>query len=560
MKPQTPLMSVATARPQPTPAAGISTARGRRRRWIVALACLLGLGAENLFAQDAVTDADDLKARVEELERTNRELIRALKDQQVLEIDTPTEDDSETGEEGLQYYPIADKPKESKPDGDKSSDKKAAKPEDEWYEVGSDLTMSASWNNGLELATKNKDFRVHVGGRTQFDSSWFAVPENVNDDPSLRNPIHDGVDFRRARLRVDGTMWEQIEWAAEFDFVNSAGASPAFPGVTNATSLVAPTDLWWTFTKLPVVGNMRVGNQKEPIGFEHLTSSRFLNFMERSFNQDAFYGGFVNGFSPGVQFFDTAFDERTTWAVGVFKPGNNLFASSAENGVYSITGRLTWLPWYVDDGRGLLHLGASARQAGMENSTYRWRTRGPERAGLSALWPLYADTGIIEGDNMQQYNFEMASVLGPWTFTAEYLFNPIHNAASYLKPTVGTVMYHGGYVEVLYFLTGEFREYRRAGGVFERVIPHENAFFANSGDGTTGGLGAWQIGFRYNYLDLNDKGLNGGILNDYTAGLNWFLNPNMKVQFNYSITDRQSIVAKYDGVIQGFGMRLAHDF
>ena len=420
--------------------------------------------------------------------------------------------------------------------------------------------MSASWNNGLELATKNKDFRVHVGGRTQFDSSWFIVPENVNDDPSLRNPIHDGVDFRRARLRVDGTMWEQIEWAAEFDVVNSAGASPAFPGVANATSLVAPTDLWWTFTKLPVVGNMRVGNQKEPIGFEHLTSSRFLNFMERSFNQDAFYGGFVNGFSPGIQFFDTAFEERTTWAIGVFKPGNNLFASSVENRVYSITGRLTWLPLYVDDGRGLLHLGASARQAGMENSTYRWRTRGPERAGLSALWPLYADTGIIEGDNQQQYNFELASVLGPWTFTAEYLFNPIHNAALYNKPTVGTAIYHGGYVEVLYFLTGEFREYRRAGGIFERVIPHENAFFTKSGDGTTGGLGAWQVGLRYNYLDLNDKGLNGGILNDYTAGLNWFLNPNMKVQINYSITDRQSVVAKYDGIIQGFGMRLAHDF
>jgi phosphate-selective porin OprO and OprP len=92
------------------------------------------------------------------------------------------------------------------------------------------------------------------------------------------------------------------------------------------------------------------------------------------------------------------------------------------------------------------------------------------------------------------------------------------------------------------------------------VVPHENAFFTKSGDGTTGGLGAWQVGFRYNYLDLNDKGLNGGILNDYTAGLNWFLNPNMKVQFNYSITDRQSIIAKHDGVIQGFGMRFAHDF
>ena len=35
---------------------------------------------------------------------------------------------------------------------------------------GSDLSMSAKWNNGLELSTKDKNFRVHVGGRYQFDT------------------------------------------------------------------------------------------------------------------------------------------------------------------------------------------------------------------------------------------------------------------------------------------------------------------------------------------------------------------------------------------------------
>ena len=80
------------------------------------------------------------------------------------------------------------------------------------------------------------------------------------------------------------------------------------------------------------------------------------------------------------------------------------------------------------------------------------------------------------------------------------------------------------------------------------------------------GWGAWQVGLRYNYLNLNDKGINGGVLNDITLGLNWFLNPNMKLQFNYSITDRHSPaspgqpIGQSDGTIQGFGMRLAMDF
>ncbi|MCY2967863.1 MAG: porin, partial [Planctomycetota bacterium] len=253
-------------------------------------------------------------------------------------------------------------------------------------------------------------------------------------------------------------------------------------------------------------------------------------------------------------------DERATWALGLFKPGNNLFGYGAEAGNYSITGRATWLPWYVDEGRGLLHVGASARQLGLENSVTRFRTRGPERAGLSANWPLFGDTAVVEGDSQQSYNFELVGVLGPWSFVGEYLFNFVHNASRYNQPTVGTINYNGGYVEVLYFLTGEFREYKRSTAVFERVIPNENAFLVDSETGASAGLGAWQAGVRFNYLDLNDKGLNGGILNDVTMGLNWFLNPNMKVQFNYSITDRQSVIAKHDGTIHGFGIRLAHDF
>ena len=527
---------------------------------LVALSC----GAvPQVLAQDLGPD-DDLRDRVEELERHNRQLLRALERAGVLdddegELDAEGDDDLMTG-----ISAAGEKPSGGEAKGDKSEKKGKSDPKppvDEWYEVGSDLSMAASWNNGLELATKNKDFRVHIGGRTQFDGSLFSVSDQVNSDPTLRHTIRDGVDFRRARLRIDGTMWEQVEFAAEYDFVNSIAASPALPGVENATAVTAITDLWWTYTKLPVLGNVRVGNQKEPIGFEHLTSSRYLNFMERSFNQDAFYGGFYNGFSPGVQAFNTYADERASWAVGVFKPGNNVFAASNEPGLYSITGRLTWLPWYVDDGRGLLHVGASARQAGLENGYTRHRTRGPERSGLSTNWPVYADTGVIEGDSQQFYNLEVAGVLGPWSFVSEYLFNFIHNAARPDLPTKGTVLYGGGYVEVLYFLTGEHREYRKLGGFFERVTPHENFFCVDDGEGgEVLGLGAWQVGARYNYLNLNDKGLNGGILNDYTLGLNWFLNPNMKVQFNYSITDRQSVLAKHDGIIQGSGVRLAHDF
>lgn len=532
------------------------------RRSLVA-GCLLSVllvGSPTAHGDDPA-EVDELRTRVEDLERTNSALIRALQRERIFSLPgdpDPSFDSSAAEDDETLFRAIADDRGGKKAEGGDNKDK--PKLEDEWYEVGSDTAMTASWHNGLELSTKNKDFRVHIGGRNQFDGALFAVPAAVEGDPTLRNPIRDGVDFRRARLRVDGTMWEQIEWAAEFDFVNSAGASPSFPGVLNAFSVVAPTDLWWTFTKLPVIGNLRVGNQKEAIGFEHLTSSRFLNFMERSFNQDAFYGGFFNGFSPGIAIFDTMLEERGTWNIGLYKPGNNVFAASAENGLYSITGRLTWLPWYVDEGQGLVHLGFSARHAGLENNAARIRTRGPERAGLSANWPLYADTGFIDGNSRQSYNAELVGVLGSWTFAAEYLVEQIHAGGRIGQPSVGTLTYGGGYVEVLYFLTGETREYKRTTAVFDRVVPHENAFLLDGEGDMVAGLGAWQVGARYNYLNLNDKGIDGGILNDWTLGLNWFLNPNMKVQFNYSATDRQSVLPQHDGVINAWGVRLAHDF
>jgi hypothetical protein len=46
-------------------------------------------------------------------------------------------------------------------------------------------------------------------------------------------------------------------------------------------------------------------------------------------------------------------------------------------------------------------------------------------------------------------------------------------------------------------------------------------------------LGVWQVGVRFGYLDLNDKAIQGGRVYDWSVGLNWFLNPSMKVQFNF---------------------------
>lgn len=424
------------------------------------------------------------------------------------------------------------------------------------------LEMFARWNNGLELQTKDKKFRVHVGGRWQVDAIF------IQDDPEALFGVGgtgdaDSVNFRRARLRVDGTMYEFIDWAMEYDFVNSNNVNPGTPvNEANLIDTTGITDLWIQFKTGTILGNIKIGSLKEPLGFEHLTSSRYLDFLERSYNQDAFYGGFNNGFSPGILFQDTYDDEYGTWTTSFAKNtlnnAGNIFGYGFGDGEYAWSSRMTYLPYFEDEGAKLFHLGISGSLRDPNNASLRFRARGALRnAPNGAPLPVLVDTGnfAVEGRHDllgAEAVFQYESLL----LQAEYMGSFAHDA-SFAAAPLGTVFSQGWYVEALYFLTGEHRHYERATGVFGRVVPHEN--FSISG----GGLGGWQVGGRYSQLDLRDAGLDGGIVQDVTLGLNWFMNPNLKLQANYVYTVRDPAAAVNqfgrEG-FHGFGMRIAHDF
>ena len=57
--------------------------------------------------------------------------------------------------------------------------------------------------------------------------------------------------------------------------------------------------------------------------------------------------------------------------------------------------------------------------------------------------------------------------------------------------------------------------------------------------GEEGGLGAWEVGARYSHLDLTDRNVNGGVLNDVTWAVNWYLNDYSRVMFNAIRGERQ---------------------
>jgi phosphate-selective porin OprO/OprP len=434
--------------------------------------------------------------------------------------------------------------------------------------VGTDKSLRAFWNHGLELESPNKDFRVHVGGRTQFDNSFFANDSALTVSPSIGGigSQPDSFQFRRGRLRIEGTAYANFEFAAEYDFVNTL--APASPNAGQPVVAVPGlTDLWGQLTQLPYFGNFRFGNMKEPIGMEHLASSRFLPFIERSFLQDAVFGPFNNGFTPGVMIFNLSEDQLATWAIGWFSSQNSIFGYGL-GPESAVTGRVTWLPIYDEpsEGRYLLHLGLAGSIRGADEGQARVRTRGNIRSGPpGVLNPIYADTGIMAASTEDYLGVEMAMNAGPLTVQGEFTGIVITDAQQPFSPPAavvdrGTPFFYGGYIQALWFLTGEHSNYNRARTVFDRVTPHENFFVFRSRPGRVRGSGAWQLGMRYDALSLNSNGINGGILNGFTFGVNWYWNPNMKVQFNYDLTHRSAVNQVPAGFINAWGLRYAMDF
>jgi len=77
----------------------------------------------------------------------------------------------------------------------------------------------------------------------------------------------------------------------------------------------------------------------------------------------------------------------------------------------------------------------------------------------------------------------------------------------------------GGYVSGVWNITGETWGYKSG----TPTTPLPNA----------PGTGMWQVGLRYDTIDLNNGGVFGGKMNTVTAGVNWYLRSNFKLMLNY---------------------------
>jgi phosphate-selective porin OprO/OprP len=95
-----------------------------------------------------------------------------------------------------------------------------------------------------------------------------------------------------------------------------------------------------------------------------------------------------------------------------------------------------------------------------------------------------------------------------------------------------TLHFNGGYIEASWTLTGETYPYNAAAAAYSNPVP-DHPFSWKAGT-----WGAWEIAGRYSVIDLNDRlgfadAAFGGKQTIYSAGLNWYVNRNIRFMLDY---------------------------
>lgn len=367
----------------------------------------------------------------------------------------------------------------------------------------SDKDFNVYWKNGLKAENKTGDIKIKIGGRLQTDAMFISQDDSLNNHFDAQN----GVEFRRARIYTSGTIYRNIKFKFQMDF---AGGQAVIK------------DAYIQLTKIPVVGDLRVGNFKEPSGLAMLTSSKYITFMERPLGN-----AFDNDRNIGAMLFNQYFDKRVSLFAGYFYPTDN--SGKYQGNKYNLVFRLAGLPYYeVNNGYKVLHLGISYAHQFEDNSELNYGIR-PE----AHLAPKYLNLSIDEANNFNDLVGEFLIIYN--SISVEGGFSKINlNTGTNSKLDKSSYNFYTYNGSISWFITGEHKNYVKSKTVFDKVTPKKNF-------GQDGGIGAWELAFRYSSINLTDADLAGGQISDITAGLNWYLNPATKVALNYIYSDVKNL-------------------
>lgn len=356
---------------------------------------------------------------------------------------------------------------------------------------------------GLAIRDSANGFELKVRGGLQLDHRNFLGGDRAGADGSFT--------FRRIRPTVEGGLGSLAAFRI----------TPELAG-DNVTLL----DAWIDLNLSPGLA-LRFGRMKGPVGLERLVSYRAMPMIER---------GFASELAPnralGVQAFGAFSSGKVQYAVGLFNggPDGRNDASSDGDDNAELQGRVFFEPWRGGAGPlaglGFGIAGTIGDQEGGGNAFLpRYRTPGQE------VFFAHRSHAVVHGEHARwspqwYWYHDRFGLLG------EYIVSRQRVGLAGDPASARQLSHSAWSVTGSWSLTGEAAAYR---GLAEP----KDAFGS-----TTGGWGAFELAARLGELDVDDAAFPllanpdsaASRARSWGVGLNWYLNRNVKVQFDHQHT------------------------
>lgn len=328
------------------------------------------------------------------------------------------------------------------------------------------------------------DSDVSFEGLLQTDGYWYDS-DFINLDSDSRDGLDHDFGLRRAELVLKGKGPGNVEWVLGYD----ASGDGKFLDVNIKYKLGGNKNSY-----------LQAGQFKQPNSMEELSSTKNNDFLAKA--------AITNTFGVGRRLGASYTYGDDSWAVTGSVFGRELTRNRAHGSGYGARGY--WAP--INDKGSILHLGLSYVHYDTDADSLRYRAR-PDADFANRI----IDTGTFKDtDRVSTIGLESFWVSGPFKLQGEYMSSKVDRYGAGSQDFTGT----GGYVSGVWNVTGETWSYKS--GTPGTPLP-ENP-----------GSGMWQLGLRYDNLDLNDSGVLGGKMNAITAGVNYYWRSNFKFMVDYT--------------------------
>jgi phosphate-selective porin OprO and OprP len=366
------------------------------------------------------------------------------------------------------------------------------------------------------------DYHEDPEGSATADFRRGSVGANGNRDTNAARDFSDGAYFRRARFGFEGMIARDFNYRIMLDLGGAGTEGPA-----------RISDAWVSYTGFAPF-TLQLGAFSPAANMDDSTSVDSTLFIERA--SPAELSRALAGADGRIGF--GARGSGTRWMGAMTLTNRTVNDAEVFDSQLAAVGRAGFLLATAADYN--IHAGLSGTwvfapadqgsAAGAMRTPLRLRERPEIRVDSTRL----IDTGSIDADSGFATAVEFGANWRNVYFQAENFWYGIDRPESSMlsAPSFG-----GYYAQASWLITGESRRYEIANGAFQAPRPFV-PFTAS------GGPGAWELALRYSHTDLNyhegvlgtaalADAVRGGEQNIWTLGINWYLNPNLRLLFNY---------------------------